>query len=59
MTAGLFRIHLGHLVTTITVAAVAMPFDTQVKRSTDAHAPVTLTAIDVVLMSRLLLRCLG
>ncbi len=32
---------------------------TQVKRSTDTHAPVTLTAMDAVLLSRLLLRRLG
>ena len=32
---------------------------TQVKRSTDAHAPLTLTAMDAVLLSRLLLRRLG
>ena len=32
---------------------------TQVKRSTDAHASVTITAMDAVLLSRLLLRRLG
>ncbi|WP_156777477.1 hypothetical protein [Synechococcus sp. RS9916] len=32
---------------------------TQVKQSPDAHAPVTLTAMDAVLLSRLLLRRLG
>ncbi|EAU74600.1 hypothetical protein [Synechococcus sp. RS9916] len=37
--------------TTITVAE-GQCFQTQLKRSTDAHAPVTLTAMDAVLLLR-------
>ena len=61
--------HLEHLLTTSKVAEGAMLFQTlhrlrealatQVKRSTDAHAPVTISAMDAVLLSRVLLKRLG
>ena len=61
--------HLEHLLTSSTVAEGAMLFQTlhrlrealatQVKRSTDAQAPVVITAMDAVLLSRLLLNRLG
>ena len=61
--------HLEHLLTTSKQAEGAMLFmtlhrlrealATQVKRSTNAHAPVTITAMDAVLLSRVLLRRLG
>ena len=61
--------HLELLLTSSTVAEGAMLFQTlhrlrealatQVKRSTDAQAPVVITAMDAVLLSRLLLKRLG
>lgn len=61
--------HLEHLLQSSNVAEGAMLFQTlhrlrealatQVTRSSDAHAPVTITAMDAVLLSRVLLKRLG
>ena len=61
--------HLEHLLQSSSVAEGAMLFQTlhrlsealatQVTRSSDAHAPVTITAMDAVLLSRVLFKRLG
>ena len=61
--------HLEHLWQSSTVAEGAMLFQTlhrlrealatQVTKASDAHAPVTITAMDAVLLSRVLLKRLG
>ena len=61
--------HLEHLLQSSSVAEGAMLFQTlhrlrealatQVTKASDAHAPVTITAMDAVLLSRVLLKRLG
>ena len=61
--------HLEHLLQSSTVAEGAMLFQTlhrlrealatQVTKASDSHAPVTITAMDAVLLSRVLLKRLG
>lgn len=61
--------HLEHLLQSSTMAEGAMLFQTlhrlrealatQVTKASDAHAPVTITAMDAVLLSRVLLKRLG
>ena len=61
--------HLEHLLTTSKVAEGAMLFQTlhrlrealatQVTKASDAHTPVSISAMDAVLLSRVLLKRLG
>ena len=61
--------HLEHLLQSSSVAEGAMLFQTlhrlrealatQVTKASDAHTPVTITAMDAVLLSRVLLKRLG
>ena len=61
--------HLEHLLQSSKVAEGAMLFQTlhrlrealatQVTKASDAHTPVTITAMDAVLLSRVLLKRLG
>ena len=61
--------HLEHLLQSSNVAEGGMLFQTlhrlrealatQVTKASDAHAPVTITAMDAVLLSRVLLKRLG
>ena len=61
--------HLEHLLQSSSGAEGAMLFQTlhrlrealatQVTKASDAHAPVTITAMDAVLLSRVLLKRLG